>query len=246
MRHEEREKARKAAGLLDDGRSALAWDKDAVLWYARPGCDIERVKAWLPDKTISTGGGDAQAEFHDALTQAGLIVKGLPVMDGKRHRVATLEDKKGQKSGVYRGFLDRRPGGWFINYHRAETEKSVTNWKATGTEADPLPGSTFERLLARRTMKLNGRERPITADRRRKRRRYTTSFRAQTLPILIWCERGYPRRRSCDKLKTVPWWCRFLMLRVNFAPCSTSRLTAISGFTAMRQSRGISWWWAAR
>lgn len=92
----------------------------------------------LPDKTISTGGGDAQAEFHDALTQAGLIVKGLPVMDGKRHRVATLEDKKGQKSGVYRGFLDRRPGGWFINYHRAETEKSVTNWKASGTEADPV------------------------------------------------------------------------------------------------------------
>lgn len=35
--HEERDKARKAAGLLDDGRSALAWDKDAVLWYARQG-----------------------------------------------------------------------------------------------------------------------------------------------------------------------------------------------------------------
>ncbi|WP_447873050.1 LPD7 domain-containing protein [Serratia fonticola] len=136
--HEERDKARKAAGLLDDGRSALAWDKDAILWYARPGSDIDRVKAWLPDNTISTGGGDAQAEFHDALTQAGLVVKGLPVMDGKRHRVATLEDKKGQKSGVYRGFLDRRPGGWFINYHRAETEKSVTNWKASGTEADPV------------------------------------------------------------------------------------------------------------
>lgn len=136
--HEERDKARKAAGLLDDGRSALAWDKDAVLWYARPGSDIDRVKAWLPDNTISTGGGDAQAEFHDALTQAGLVVKGLPVMDGKRHRVATLEDKKGQKSGVYRGFLDRRPGGWFINYHRAETEKSVTNWKASGTEVDPV------------------------------------------------------------------------------------------------------------
>ncbi|CAI2043446.1 DNA primase TraC [Serratia fonticola] len=136
--HEERDKARKAAGLLDDGRSALAWDKDAVLWYARPGSDIDRVKAWLPDNTISTGGGDAQVEFHDALTQAGLVVKGLPVMDGKRHRVATLEDKKGQKSGVYRGFLDRRPGGWFINYHRAETEKSVTNWKASGTEVDPV------------------------------------------------------------------------------------------------------------
>ena len=136
--HDEREKAHEAAGLLDDGRSALAWDNDVRLWYARPGCDIDIVKAYLPDTTLSVSGGDAQAEFHDALTQAGLVVKGLPVMDGKRHRVATVEDKKGKKSGVYRGFLDRRPGGWFINYHRAETEKSITNWKASGHEADPI------------------------------------------------------------------------------------------------------------
>ncbi|WP_254302961.1 LPD7 domain-containing protein [Rahnella sp. BCC 1045] len=58
-------------------------------------------------------------------------------MDGNRHRVATVEDKGDKKSGVYRGFLDGRPAGWFINYHRAETEKSVTNWKASGGEADP-------------------------------------------------------------------------------------------------------------
>jgi putative DNA primase/helicase len=62
----------------------------------------------------------------------------MPVMDGQRHRVATVEDKGGKKSGVYRGFLDRRPGGWFINYHRADTANDVTKWSATGGEADPI------------------------------------------------------------------------------------------------------------
>ncbi|WP_243756587.1 LPD7 domain-containing protein [Serratia ureilytica] len=136
--HDARDVARQRAGTLPDGKSALGFDSSEKLWYARPGCELERVRDWLPDTSIRTGGGDARSEFYDALTQAGLLLDGLPVMDGKRHRVATLEDKHGQKSGVYRGFLDRRPGGWFINYHRAETEKSVTNWKASGTETSPI------------------------------------------------------------------------------------------------------------
>lgn len=136
--HDARQAARQAAGVLADGRSAIAWDREARLWYARMGCPLARIQAYLPQTVVSRGGGDAQAEFHDALTQAGLLLDGVPVMDGQRHRVATIEDKKGRKSGVYRGFLDRRPGGWFINYHRAENDKAVTNWTASGGERDPL------------------------------------------------------------------------------------------------------------
>ena len=136
--HAEREAVREAAGRLENGQSAIAWDKEASLWFARPGADLERIAQWLPDTSIRSGGGDPEAEFLDALTREGLVLKGMPVMDGQRHRVATVEDKSGQQSGVYRGYLDRRPGGWFINYHRAETEKSVTNWSAQGGEADPM------------------------------------------------------------------------------------------------------------
>lgn len=136
--YEERDAARESAGLLPSGQSAIKWDEEAKLFFARPGCDLERVRDWWPDSSRRAGGGDAEAEFLDALTQEGLVIKGMPVMDGQRQRVATVEDKNGKKSGVYRGYLDRRPGGWFINYHRAETEKSVTNWKATGGEADPI------------------------------------------------------------------------------------------------------------
>lgn len=135
--HEDRGTVREAAGRLDNGRPAVDWDKEAKLWFAHPGADLDRVQQWLPDSSVRAGGGDPEAQFLDALTQAGLVLKGLPIMDGQKHRVATVEDKKGKQSGVYRGYLDRRPGGWFINYHRAETEKSVTKWSAQGGETDP-------------------------------------------------------------------------------------------------------------
>ncbi|WP_226020540.1 LPD7 domain-containing protein [Serratia symbiotica] len=139
---DQRHAARTDAGTLPDGRSAIAWSQADQLWYARPGADLSRLQAWMPDRSIrSSGGGDPQSEFLDALTRAGLVLDGLPVMDGQRHRVPVLEGKRGNRDGVYRGFLDGiKPGGWFINYHRADNDKDITRWKASGHtgEADPV------------------------------------------------------------------------------------------------------------
>lgn len=139
---DQRDEARAAAGKHPDGRSAITWSKEEQLWFARPGADLSRVQTWMPDRTIrSTGGGDPQSEFFDELTRAGLVLDGLPVMDGKRHRVPVVEGKKGNQDGVYRGFLDGiKPAGWYINYHRAEDDRDITRWKASGREgeADPV------------------------------------------------------------------------------------------------------------
>lgn len=139
---DQRDAARADAGTHPDGRSAIAWNKEAQLWYARPGADLSRLQKWLPDRSIrSSGGGDPQSEFFDALTSAGLVLDGLPVMDGQRHRVPVVDGKKGNRDGVYRGFLDGiKPGGWYINYQRADNDKDITRWKASGSagEADPL------------------------------------------------------------------------------------------------------------
>lgn len=135
---EQRQAARTAAGRLVDGRSAIVWSKEDQLWYARPGADMTRLRDWLPNRSIRSGGGDPQSEFLDALTKAGLVLDGLPVMDGQRHRVPVLDGKKGNRDGVYRGFLDGHPAGWFINYHTADNEKDITRWKASGGEADPV------------------------------------------------------------------------------------------------------------
>ena len=63
---------------------------------------------------------DAITEFADTLQRAGLLVKGAPVMDGKRHRVDVEGDKSGRKSGVYIGHLDDYPAGYIHNHKTGE------------------------------------------------------------------------------------------------------------------------------
>ncbi len=63
-------------------------------------------------------GSDPVTEFAQVLENAGLVLKELPVMDGTG--VPTADDKKGQKAGAYRGFLDGRPAGWYRDYRSAE------------------------------------------------------------------------------------------------------------------------------
>ncbi len=70
---------------------------------------------------------DAITEFADALQLAGLVVKGAPVMDGKRHRVDVDGDKAGRKSGVYIGHLDDYPAGYIHNHKTGEEIR----WKAS-------------------------------------------------------------------------------------------------------------------
>lgn len=136
---DQRDAARADAGKHPDGGNAIRWDKDEQLWYARPGADLSRLQAWLPDPSRRSGGGDPQTEFLDALTDAGLIIDGLPVMDGEIHRVSVTDGPKGNGDGVYRGFLNgSKPGGWFINYWTAKTHKDITKWKGTGGESDPV------------------------------------------------------------------------------------------------------------
>lgn len=136
---DQRAAARADAGTHPDGGNAITWSPEDKLWYARPGADLTRLQAWLPDPGRRSGGGDPETEFLDALTDAGLIIDGLPVMDGEIHRVSVTDGPKGNGDGVYRGFLNgSKPGGWFINYWTAKTHKDITKWKATGGESDPV------------------------------------------------------------------------------------------------------------
>lgn len=48
--YELRDQARKDAGQLPNGQSAIEWNEEEKLFFARPGCDLERVATWLPDK----------------------------------------------------------------------------------------------------------------------------------------------------------------------------------------------------
>lgn len=136
---DQRDAARADAGKHPDGGNAIKWSPEDKLWYARPGADLDKLKAWMPDPARRSGGGDPETEFLDALTDAGLIIDGLPIMDGELHRVSVTDGPRGNGDGVYKGFLNGKvPGGWFINYWTAKTHKDITKWKASGGESDPV------------------------------------------------------------------------------------------------------------
>lgn len=111
------------------------WDRRAKAWYARGDMELEPFKRWLetkaqpPEPKISP-----EQEFAQALKENGLILDGPPTMDGKWHRVAVEGDRKGQKSGSYRGFLEGLPAGNITNY---KSGQDPVKWVATGTKVDP-------------------------------------------------------------------------------------------------------------
>lgn len=91
---EERKDAFRAAGKLPDGKNALGLDEDSKLWFANPGADLDKLKKWIPDTTrrAEQGETDPVIEFGQALEDAGFILDGEPQMDGKKHRVSTVDD----------------------------------------------------------------------------------------------------------------------------------------------------------
>lgn len=145
--------ALRAAGRLDNGKYALEYDRSEKLWFAVADADLEKVKAWRPENTVTDVGQTITdnltpaEEFAQVLQDAGFILpgNGLPEMDGKRHRVAIEDGKPGNVDGAYQGFLDGRPAGWYQN-HRASEGK--VNWTSTGSHTYDPAEAMKQRALA--------------------------------------------------------------------------------------------------
>ena len=111
------------------------WDRRAKAWYARDDMELEPFKRWQETKAKAPEPKiKPEDEFAQALKENGLILDGPPTMDGKWHRVAVEGDRKGQKSGSYRGFLEGLPAGNITNY---KSGQDPVKWVATGTKIDP-------------------------------------------------------------------------------------------------------------
>ncbi|MDG4720717.1 zincin-like metallopeptidase domain-containing protein [Thalassospira aquimaris] len=111
------------------------WDRRAKAWYARDDMELEPFKRWQDTKAKAPEPKiNPEDEFAQALKENGLILDGPPTMDGKWHRVAVEGDRKGQKSGSYRGFLEGLPAGNITNY---KSGQDPVKWVATGTKIDP-------------------------------------------------------------------------------------------------------------
>lgn len=104
------------------------WDKGQKSWYITSADDATKFQRWDPSLIATRQEMSPTEEFALACRDAGLKLDGEPIMDGQRHRVALVDDKPGEKSGVYIGHLDGHPAGYIKN-HRTGVE---LKWKSTG------------------------------------------------------------------------------------------------------------------
>lgn len=143
---DEKERAKRVAGRLEDGSPAIAYDGKLRLWYAKEGADLSKVSEWIPKQETNQDTADAVTSFTDHLVNSGLVVEGQAIMDGKRHRVQTILDKKGQKSGEYAGYLNQDiPGGWHIDYRASE---DTISWKHGSSQKYSVEKALANRALA--------------------------------------------------------------------------------------------------
>jgi putative DNA primase/helicase len=150
---ENKKEALRAAGRLVDGDYPLEYDRAQKLWFAKADADLEKIKPWVPENTVT--GQHLQTsdnlppaeEFARVLREAGFILpdNGLPEMDGKKHRLATEGDKPGSKSGTYQGFMDGRPAGWYQNHRSSEGK---INWTSSGNHQYDPAEAIKQRALA--------------------------------------------------------------------------------------------------
>ncbi|GAB6053098.1 hypothetical protein JCM17960_19180 [Magnetospira thiophila] len=110
------------------------WDRRAKSWYAPDGADPEPLAAWKADPAAPKAEPSPIEEFGSMLDLHGLKLDGPPQMDGAWHRVAVEGDRKGQKSGSYRGFLDGLPNGQIVNF---KLGGEIQQWIATDAQLDP-------------------------------------------------------------------------------------------------------------
>jgi putative DNA primase/helicase len=119
------------------------WDQSAKSWYAGPLADMNALQQWLPENVQSQQAPALmpREEFSEAMRTVGCILTGdHPIMDSRKHRIATVGDKAGKRAGFYVGFLDGHPAGYVQNNRTGE----VVKWKAKGYELSEVEKAALQ------------------------------------------------------------------------------------------------------
>ena len=84
---------------------------------------------------------EIQTEFANRLEAIGLKLPGPPIMDGEKHSVPVEGNKKGRKSGWYRGFAD----GHRVSVAGNSFNGMQVKWKPTGSVTTGMSAADRER-----------------------------------------------------------------------------------------------------
>ena len=176
--YEERNAAR-AAGAR--------WDRALKSWYAPDGADLAKLSAWDTVKGKAAEKEELltpQEEFAAACRNHGLVIEGVPEMDGQWHRVPVEGDKGRNMSGSYRGYLDGTPSG------------TITNFKGDGTVKWVTAGRT---LTPEKREELKTEAKQVKAERAAVREQGT--MEAARKAYGIWNNRGWARKNASPYLR---------------------------------------------
>jgi phage/plasmid primase-like uncharacterized protein len=114
----------------DTAKAAGAkWDWREKLWYIGPEGTRAGLAKWLPENAAAAPArANPREEFAEVLRELGGDLSGEhPIMDGHPHRMATLDDDRGEKSIFYVAHADGRPAGYAKNNRSGEE----TRWKSS-------------------------------------------------------------------------------------------------------------------
>src|SRR6201987_2344726 len=126
------------------------WDWREKLWYIGPEGNSAGLAKWLPENAAAAAPAKAspREEFAEVLRELGGDLTGEhPIMDGRPHRMATLDDDRGEKSMFYIAHSDGRPAGYAKNNRTGEEQR----WKASAVTMTReqftaiVPGKVAER-----------------------------------------------------------------------------------------------------
>jgi antirestriction protein ArdC/phage/plasmid primase-like uncharacterized protein len=119
----------------DAKRLGAKWDRRAKSWYVYDDADLKPFARWNePAIAKPQSRMRPEEEFALACRENGLVIDGPPTMDGKWHRVSVESDRKGQKSGSYRGFIEGIPAGNIVNY---KSGNEPVKWVSAAAERNP-------------------------------------------------------------------------------------------------------------
>lgn len=137
-------------------KAGARWDRQEKRWYAPEGTDLQPLQKWqaVPAQSMSQTPAvlEPSREFGQVLRDAGLVIEGDPILDGKIHRVPVVGGRRGAKDGAYSGHEDGRPNGWYQNHKTGVQGKWVSTGHTLTTEArNALRQETAENLVAAAT-----------------------------------------------------------------------------------------------
>ncbi|HGT2644337.1 TPA: zincin-like metallopeptidase domain-containing protein [Legionella pneumophila] len=90
----QKEVAKELAGVLPDGKKAIAWDKEHSRWFAHPGANLELLKPWIISPQLDTGSKAQDIEPSQIATEKTWLAVPYEQREAVKHIAGRLEDGK--------------------------------------------------------------------------------------------------------------------------------------------------------